>query len=98
MEDILAIILIFGGGTAFLISMSPIGKAIAARIQAKAGPVPEAITDLEERQDAIVDELGALRRELTEVQERLDFTERLLARERATERLDPGPSAGAVEE
>lgn len=96
MEDILAIILIFGGGSAFLISISPIGKAIAARIQAKAGP-PTGLADLEERQDAILDELTAVRRELTEVQERLDFTERMLARERTSGRIGPG-SAGAVEE
>jgi hypothetical protein len=98
MEDILAIILIFGGGAAFLFSVSPIGKAIAARIQAKAGPLPEGLAELGERQDAILDELGALRRELTEVQERMDFTERMLARERSTGRLAPGQSEGVVEE
>ena len=36
MEDILAIILIFGGGTAIAISFSPIGRAIAERIRGKA--------------------------------------------------------------
>lgn len=95
MEDILAVILIFGGGTAFLISISPIGKAIAERIRAKAPGVPPA---LEDQQDAILEELASLRRELTEVQERMDFAERLLARERSAERLPPPRAPGAVEE
>ena len=33
MEDILAVTLIFGGGAAFLLAISPIGKAIAYRIK-----------------------------------------------------------------
>ena len=35
MEDILAIILIFGGGTTIAISFSPVGKAIAERIRGR---------------------------------------------------------------
>ncbi|MBI2615545.1 MAG: hypothetical protein HYW52_07730, partial [Gemmatimonadetes bacterium] len=33
MEDILAIVLIFGGGSAFLLAISPVGRAIADRIR-----------------------------------------------------------------
>jgi hypothetical protein len=69
MEDILAIILIFGGGTAIGISFSPIGKAIANRIRG-AGEVH---TDPE-----VLAELDDLRAQLSEVQERLDFAERML--------------------
>ena len=53
-----------------------------ARLHAGAGDQP-AIA-------AIGDEVAHLRQELTEVQERLDFTERMLAQSRETPRL-PGP-------
>jgi hypothetical protein len=72
MEDILAILLIFGGGTAVAISFSPVGRAIADRIRGKT---------LAASQDPVVyEELDRMRTELVELHERLDFTERLLAR------------------
>ncbi len=37
MEGILAIVFIFGGGSMFLLAISPVGKAIAARIQSQSG-------------------------------------------------------------
>lgn len=81
MEDILAILLIFGGGTAIAISFSPVGRAIADRIRGGRG---EALPDPQ-----VYEELDRMRHELTELQERVDFTERLLARGREMERL-PG--------
>lgn len=74
MEDILAIILIFGGGTAIVLSFSPIGRAFADRL--RHGPVPIAPP---EPDPAIYDELDRLRAEVNELHERVDFTERLLA-------------------
>ena len=71
MEGILAITLIFGGGTAFLLSISPIGRAIAERIRSR-GAVPMHDPEL-------LAEVDSLRRDVSELQERLDFTERLLA-------------------
>lgn len=41
------------------------------------------------RFDGLELEVGELRRELSEVQERLDFTERMLAQRAETRRLDP---------
>lgn len=70
MEGILAITFIFGGGTLFLLSVSPVGKAIAERIRSQ-GAVPMQDPEL-------LNEVDALRRDLTELQERVDFTERLL--------------------
>ena len=70
MEDILAIILIFGGGTFIAVSFSPIGKAIAERIRGRATSFD---TDPE-----VLAEIDDLRAQLSEVQERLDFAERLL--------------------
>ncbi|HEY7479138.1 MAG TPA: hypothetical protein VH680_01370 [Gemmatimonadales bacterium] len=73
MEGILAITLIFGGGTAFLLSISPIGKAIAERIRSH-GAVPMHDPEL-------LAEVDALRRDVSELQERVDFAERLLSQQ-----------------
>jgi hypothetical protein len=70
MEGILAITFIFGGGTLFLLSISPVGKAIAERIRSQ-GTVPMQDPEL-------LAEVDALRRDVTELHERVDFTERLL--------------------
>ncbi|HEY3933021.1 MAG TPA: hypothetical protein VGL65_00215 [Gemmatimonadales bacterium] len=76
MEDILAIILIFGGSAAVGIAFSPIGRALADRLRhGKAIPAPSA--DLE---PAVYDELDRLRADVSELQERLDFAERMLAK------------------
>jgi len=83
LEVILAVLLIFGGGTLVALAMSPVGRAIAARIQ-HAGPVREGddLRRLQEGHQAVLQELETVRQELTELQERLDFAERLLARKR----------------
>jgi hypothetical protein len=73
MEDIIAIIMLFGGTAAVAISFSPVGRAIADRIR---GRTVEAGTD-----PAVLEELDALRRDVAELQERVDFSERLLARQ-----------------
>ena len=49
-----------------------------------------ATPELEDRVQALQEELGALRRELSEVNERLDFAERLLARAEEARRVDKG--------
>jgi hypothetical protein len=82
MEDILAIVLIFGGGTAIAIAFSPIGRAIADRIR---GRGIEAETD-----PALLTELDEMRAQLSELQERMDFSERLLAKGREGDPLQPG--------
>lgn len=77
MEGVLAITFIFGGGTLFLLSISPVGKALAERIRHQsgaAGPDPELLA-----------EVDALRAEVSELHERMDFAERLLA-----QRPEPG--------
>jgi hypothetical protein len=75
MEGVLAITFIFGGGTLFLLSISPVGKALAERIRT-GGAVPP------EPDPQILAELDSLRQEMAELQERVDFTERLLAQPR----------------
>lgn len=71
MEDILAIIFIFGGGSAVLLSFSPVGRAFAARIRGEAA-APQPDPELRA-------EVDLLRQDVAELQERLDFTERMLA-------------------
>ncbi len=82
MEGILAIVFIFGGGTMFLLAISPIGRAIASRIQANAADrlTDETVERIEATQQALLDEMEGFRHEMVEMQERLDFAERLLAR------------------
>lgn len=82
-EGILAILLIFGGGTLIAVSFSPIGRAIAERIR---GGLPEPAHD-----PAVYEELERMRAEMAELQERVDFTERLLAKSREQAQL-PGAS------
>ena len=44
--------------------------------------------DREERLEMLEDDMGEMRRELTEAQERLDFAERLLAQRREPQRIE----------
>jgi hypothetical protein len=46
-------------------------------------------SDLQDRLEALEGEVGKLRQELSETQERLDFAERLLAQGRETRRMGP---------
>ena len=86
-----AVLLIFGGGGAILFSITPIGKAIAARILGKKGASEADEATAEEvrelRQE--VDELRVASQQLNELGERVDFLERLLAKQREAERLAP---------
>jgi hypothetical protein len=74
-----------GGFFAWMISLSPMGKAYAERMRSQT-----------KREDnpAVHEELHAaveeLRREVAELAERVDFTERLLAKHQPAEKLPPG--------
>jgi len=83
MEDTLAVIFLFGGGTLFLLAISPIGRAIADRIRGTRDEGRgKGAAEAEEQIDA-------LRREVAELAERVDFIERLQAKPRDPERLAP---------
>ncbi len=96
-EAVLAIVFIFGGGTLFLLAISPIGKALAERIRGKGVPVDggELRSELVEHREALEQELEVVRREVAELAERVDFAERLLAQQHEGGRLAPpgGPRA-----
>lgn len=95
MEDILAITFLFGGGAVFLLSISPVGRAIADRIRRGSNPVPRADLDhLRELQVTMYEEIESLRAEVAELREQVDFTERMLARQRAEGHLLEGGGAG----
>jgi hypothetical protein len=64
------------------------GAIKIAKIQAQARGHPATDPDADARLQALESELGALRQELGEVHERLDFAERLLAQHTPT-RLEP---------
>jgi hypothetical protein len=81
-EDILALVLIFGGGTVICLAFSPLGRALADRMRHR-----DAIS---EPDPAVQEELARLRDDVTELQERLDFTERVLAQRPESNRL-PAP-------
>ena len=96
MEDILAIIFIFGGMTVIGLGFSPIGKAVAERIRGKtAAPgVDELRTEMADQQETMAEELQQVRHEVAELAERLDFAERLLAKQREVPKV--GPAAGSA--
>jgi hypothetical protein len=76
-------IIAIAGFFAWMISLSPVGKAFAERLrQGARGPGSHGH---EEMADAVED----LRREVAELAERVDFTERLLAKQREAARLEP---------
>ena len=81
MEGIFAITLIFGGGTLFLLSISPVGRALADRLRGQAGPVPD---------PELLAEVDALRQEVAELHERVDFAERILLKNQERKEIGTG--------
>ena len=88
---LVAVILLFGGGTLALLSLSPIGKAFAARILGKKSPIADDEETAEEVKELRreVEEMRHLPEQLSELGERVDFLERLVAKQREAERLPP---------
>jgi len=86
-EGILAITLIFGGGTLFLLSISPVGRALADRLRGRGNVEPMQDPEL-------LAEVDALRQEVAELHERVDFAERVLLKTHERNELGKGQSAG----
>jgi S-adenosylhomocysteine hydrolase len=87
-EDILAIIFIFGGGIVIAVSFSPIGKAIADRLR---GSVAQVIPS--EEIDEVRAQLQGIQEQVSELAERQDFTERLLAKSKDKTAIGPAKEA-----
>jgi Tfp pilus assembly protein PilO len=93
-EDVVglvAVMLLFGGGTLFLLAISPIGKALAAKIGGKGGPAvdDEELTSEVKELRGEVEQLRHVPDQMAELGERVDFLERLIAKQREAERLPP---------
>ena len=79
-----------GGFFLWMISLSPLGKAIGERL--KHGPVPPGASG---DQVELIETVDRLRQEVAELAERVDFTERLLAKSSgANAALPPETGAG----
>jgi hypothetical protein len=87
---LVAVVFLFGGGTLFLLAISPVGKALAARITGKkpAGADDETAEEVRELRRE-VEELRHSGEQMSELGERVDFLERLVAKQREAERLPP---------
>jgi hypothetical protein len=84
MEGLFAITFLFGGGTLFLLSLSPVGRALADRLRGR----------VERAQDPeLLAEVDALRSEVAELHERVDFAERVLLSNHERSELGKGEGA-----
>ena len=81
-NDLIGLVVIVVAVVAVKLFRGPLGHALAARLR---GPAPP--------DRAVLEELEGLKGRLAEVEERLDFAERLLAQSEQAERL-PGRSDG----
>ena len=79
--ETIAALMFFGG--AFWV-LRPIAGALAKRIGGEVSPAPKAEPD-----EAVLTELQTLRQDVNDLAERLDFAERLLAKQRDVARLAP---------
>ncbi len=77
---VVAIVGFFGTIITGMVAFSPIGRAISARLLKKGGvePAPE----LRDAIDELAERVETLQRQVGELAERQDFTERLLAKAR----------------
>jgi hypothetical protein len=87
-EDFVIPVIIVGGALAGYLSRTEVGKAVAHRIrhgkQSLAGEVPE----------QVYGELDELRARVVELEERVDFAERLVAQPREMQKLESGDGIG----
>ena len=85
-DDILALVLSGGG----LLLAFPVVRALAERIRTRpAASESKASEDLLALREEMLGELQELRQQIGDMAERLDFAERLLAKQRDVERLAP---------
>ena len=90
MEGILAIILIFGGGAFVGVSFSPIGQAIADRVRGgKRAREHEEVA-------ALRGAVASLQEQVSELAERQDFSERVLAQARERGALGAGQGGASA--
>jgi hypothetical protein len=88
---LVAVVFLFGGGTLFLLAISPVGKALAARIlgRKRAGADDDEMAEEVKELRREIDEMRHFGEQMSELGERVDFLERLVAKQREAERLPP---------
>jgi lactate dehydrogenase-like 2-hydroxyacid dehydrogenase len=74
--------------TVGMVTLGPIGRAVAERLRGKG--VPGAVAEIEERFDDLAQQINDVQRQVGEIVERQDFSERLLARAKDRGLLDAG--------
>jgi len=77
------------GAAAVALLFGPIGSALARRLGGRPDP-GDAHVEIEEMRARVTDEVDDLKNRLAEVEERLDFAERLLAHGREADQLPGG--------
>lgn len=75
-------IIAVGGFFTWMIALSPVGKAYAEKLRGQGGMSGESAEQLHQAMED-------LRQEVTELSERVDFTERMLAQAREKGLLEP---------
>ncbi|MGH7646295.1 MAG: hypothetical protein ACREMR_12010 [Gemmatimonadales bacterium] len=89
LEDVLEVVipaLLLGGGVLFAVAVWHFARALGMRIR-RWGERPALAR---EPSVALLGELETLHREMTELSERVDFAERMLAQQRDAQRVGPG--------
>lgn len=77
------------GAAALGILFGPIGSALARRLGGRPGP-GDAQAEIEQMSEQMTAEVDILRSRLAEVEERLDFAERVLARGGEADQISKG--------
>ena len=81
-----AMSVMFVSAASIFVLRGPLGRALADRLAGRTGGAASVDSD------RLQGEVEELKHRLAEVEERLDFTERMLAKDRDAERIGPGPS------
>lgn len=86
-EAVVGIIATFSTIALGLLVFSPVGRALADRLRGRSAAVPPALQD---QLDEVLTRLEDVQRQLGDVAERQEFTERLLAQAREKGQLGAG--------
>jgi hypothetical protein len=81
-------------GIGILVICATVGRSVAALLRAKAGQIDRSRPDADAEGLHVGEGIEDLRRRVGELEEREDFTERLLSKPREAERVAPPPPAG----
>lgn len=84
-----AVMMLIAGSVIALVAYSPLFRALGNRVMHGRLPPPGAPAD-SSRVDDLSDEMAAVRRQMSETQERLDFAERMLSQQKDRGVLNAG--------